>query len=240
MANIYVEGKGPKGVQIKESLLPAAVTGYTRGLAVNYGADSNHATLATVAATAALGILEEDALSVKNPCSVIEFGQVVAQIGATVTAQQTLTTDANGRLVPATAGQPVVAIALEAQTYVSPGSFAVVFWFGLLGPLAVAGNAGVTHYVANGAIPVASGIAGLGSAGALSMTLATPTAAQDGTTITIVAETAHGHKVVTAANKINGADDTVTFAAVGDTVTVVAVGQIWTVQSISGATLSEV
>jgi len=61
----------------------------------------------------------------------------VARVGATVTSLQLLTTNAAGQLVPAQPGQPVVAVALEPQTYVSPGSFANVFVLGLFGsPLA--------------------------------------------------------------------------------------------------------
>lgn len=134
MANIYVEAKGPKGVQAKESLLPTAVTGYERGLAVIYGADAYHATLAGAAAPA-IGILEEDAVNVTNPCAVVEFGQVVAQIGADVTAGQSLAVNAAGQLVPAVSTNPIVAIALESQTYVSLGSFANVWVLGLFGAL---------------------------------------------------------------------------------------------------------
>ena len=132
MANIYVEAKGPKGVQASESLLPTAVTGYTRGLAVVYGADAYHATLAG-AAGAAIGILEEDAISVKNPCRVVEQGQTVAQIGANVSKGQALASDLNGRLIPAVSTNPIVAIALEDQTYVAPGSFASVWLPGFFG-----------------------------------------------------------------------------------------------------------
>jgi hypothetical protein len=134
MANIYVEAKGPKGVQAKESLLPTAVSGYSRGLAVIYGADAYHATLAGAAAPA-IGILEEDALNLANPCAVVEFGQVVAQIGANVTAGQQLAVNAAGQLVPAATTNPVIAIALETQIYVSPGSFANVWVLGLFGAL---------------------------------------------------------------------------------------------------------
>jgi hypothetical protein len=235
MANIYVEAKGPKGVHAKESLLPAAVSGYTRGLCVNYGSDAYHATLVTQAATAPLGILEEDAINILNPCSVIEFGQVVAQIGASVTAQQQLTTDANGRLVPATSGQPVVAIALEPQTYVSPASFANVFFFGLMGPNAAAVASPTTYYTASGAIAVGIGTAVLNAATLLAMTLAAPTAAQDGTVLQIVAETAKAHTVTTPASGINGASTVLTFAAVGDSVTLQAMNQTWVVTAIRGS-----
>lgn len=232
MANIYVEGKGPKGIQAKESLLPTAQAGYNRGLAVVYGADQFHATLVAVAATAAIGILEEDAISVLNPCSVIEFGQAVAQIGANIAANESLTTNAAGQLVPALPGQPVVAVALEPQEYVAPGSFATVFVVSILG-MVMPGSV-VTHYVAAGAIPVAQGTAGIGSAGALAMTLAQPTNAQDGTVLFITAETSHAHTVTTAANGINGSKHTITFANQGDGVELEALAGVWNVRSLVG------
>jgi hypothetical protein len=181
---------------------------------------------------AILGILEEDAINLSNPCAVIEFGQVVAQIGANVTAMQALTVNAAGQLVPAASGQAVVAVALEPQIYVAPGSFANVFVFGMFGflyPGSPSNGSAVTHATVSAAIPVVGGIVGLGSGAALTMTLATPTLAQDGTVITVVAETAHAHKVQTAADIIDGTDDTVTFAAIGDTATFTAVGQKWMV-----------
>ncbi len=240
MANIYVPAKGPKGVQLKESLLPAAVSGYMRGLAVNYGTDMNHAALVTQAATAPLGILEEDAINVLNPCSVIEFGEAVAQIGASVTAQQQLTTDANGRLVPATTGQPVVAIALEPQTYVAPDSSGVsscacVFFFGPMAPNAAAVAPPMTYYAASGAIAVGIGTAVLNGAAALAMTLAAPLASQDGVVLRIVAETAKAHMVTTPASGINGGSTIITFAAEGDSVTLQAMNQTWVVTAIGGS-----
>jgi hypothetical protein len=145
MANIFVEGKTPIGQSFKESLLPVSVTGYTRGLAVTSGvasgSDAYHCALIAAAGVAALGIIEEDqvvgagATSPNSPVSVIEFGQAVAQIGANITAMQPLATNAAGQLVPQTTGQPMVAIALESQTYVAPGSFALVF---VLGPMSFA------------------------------------------------------------------------------------------------------
>ena len=61
----------------------------------------------------------------------------------------------------------------------------------------------VTHTTSSGAITVSGGTVGLGSGGALAMTLATPTnPGQDGTVLVIVAETAQAHTVTTAANKI--------------------------------------
>jgi hypothetical protein len=239
MANIYVEAKGPKGVQAKESLLPAAVAGYQRGLAVTYGSDQYHAAL-VAAATVAVGILEEDAISTRNPSAVVEFGQTVAQVGANVTALQPLTTNAASQLVPAQPGQPVIAVALEPQVYVAPGSFANVFVLGLFG-FTMPGDT-VAYLGAAGAVPLITGTYSINAAAAVQVTLAAPTTpAQDGTTIFVTAGTAHAHTVKTAANGINGAKDTVTFAAVGDGVELESVAGGWIVRSlVGGAALSEV
>lgn len=236
MANIYVEGKGPQGVQIKESLLPTAVTGYTRGLAVIYGADAEHATLVSAAATQIVGILEEDAININNPCSVVEFGQAVAQVGANVVAQQYLTVNASGLLVPAQPGQPVCAIALEPQTYVSPGSFATVFVLGLFGFVLTLEGDPVTYFTASGAIPLVTGTAALNGAAAIAMTLVQPTAAQDGTRMVLTATTAHAHTVTFAANGLYGAKHVITFAAIGDTAVIEAVNLLWSVLSLGGPT----
>jgi hypothetical protein len=102
----------------------------------------------------------------------------------------------------------------------------------------------VTHAVAGGAIAVASGTVGLGSGGALAMTLATPAnPADDGKQIFIVAETAHAHTVTTAANvikKANASGDTLTFANQGDNVVLEAIAGLWYVREISGPVLTEV
>jgi Uncharacterized conserved protein (DUF2190) len=103
---------------------------------------------------------------------------------------------------------------------------------------------GVTHAVASGAIAVASGTVGLGSGGALAMTLATPAdPADDGKQIFIVAETAHAHTVTTSANKIknsNASGDTLTFAHQGDSVLLEAIAGLWYVREINGPVLTEV
>jgi hypothetical protein len=103
---------------------------------------------------------------------------------------------------------------------------------------------GVTHAVASAAVAVASGTVGLGSGGALAMTLATPAnPADDGKQIFLVAETAHAHTVTTAANVVknaNASGDTLTFAHVGDSVTLEALAGLWYVREINGPVLSEV
>ena len=217
---------------------------------MTYGSDAFHAAIvAAAAATGVIGILGEDAVVtvqggvsvVGEPSSVIEFGQATAQIGANVAVNQPLTTNASGELVPAGPGQPIVAVALEPQVYVSPGSFACVFVLAILG-LTMPGSP-VSYAAAAGAIAVTTGTVVLNGAAALAMTLAAPTAAQDGTVITIVAGTAHAHTVTTPADAIYGAKDKVTFAAVGDIVELEAVNTQWMVRSIGGptpASLSEV
>ena len=68
------------------------------------------------------------------------------------------------------------------------------------------------------------------------MTLAAPTADQEGYTMRIVAKTAHAHTVTTPNNKINGNKDTATFAAVGDMVVLHAVALSWAVEALGGPT----
>jgi hypothetical protein len=240
MSNINVENKYPKGAQDEESLVAASVTGYTRGLAVVYGADLFHAALVTAAATRALGIIEEDQVVPANatvpvvPMKIIQFGQTVAQIGAAVTLFQMLTTNASAQLVPAGPGQPVVAIALDANP--NAGDYVCVFVCAPLG-IYVPGTP-TTHYVAAGALPILpESCAGLGSAGALAMTLAQPTAAQDGSEIFITAETSHAHTVTCAANGINGSKHLITFANQGDGVWLNAVNTVWNVSGLVGGTV---
>lgn len=120
----------------------------------------------------------------------------------------------------------------------------VLYSFGDGGaPQAVADKSPVNYLTASGAIPVQSGTFALNGSGALAMTLAAPTTAQDGVTLTISAQTAHAHTVTTPANTINGNKDTVTYAAVGDFVVLRAVNGLWIAIGIGGptpASLSEV
>lgn len=95
---------------------------------------------------------------------------------------------------------------------------------------------GTTYFTAAGAIPIVSGTYVINGSGALAMTLAVPTAAQDGAKLTIVAGTAHAHTVTTTANKIVPSHDTVTYAAVGDYVTLQAINGLWYPIAIGGPT----
>jgi hypothetical protein len=96
---------------------------------------------------------------------------------------------------------------------------------------------------ANGAIALKQGTVLINKTSAAAMSLAAPTAGfDDGKKLKIIAATAHAHTVTTPANEINGASDTVTFAAVGDWVELVAYNGIWyaTVGGPTPAALSEV
>lgn len=108
-------------------------------------------------------------------------------------------------------------------------------------------NRGQSAYVlklsgATDAIPVNAGTVVVTSAGVDAMTLATPVAGtNDGLELTVISAGAHAHTITTAANKINGADDTATFAAAaGNSITLVAYGGIWYAKNLTGVTLSEV
>lgn len=94
----------------------------------------------------------------------------------------------------------------------------------------------VATLAANAAIPTSSDIVKLTKGSAAAMTLAAPTAAQEGHEMVIVAGTAFAH-VVTATGLINdgvtgGAKTTMTFAAfVGAAITLIALDLKWTVKS---------
>ena len=115
-----------------------------------------------------------------------------------------------------------------------------LYTFGQSGaPAAVAYAASVasTPYTAAGAI-APTGVAVLKTGAASAMTLVAPPA---GATLTIVAADAEAYVVTTPANKINGADDTMTFAgAVGDSIQLASYNGIWYVVAKNGVTLSEV
>lgn len=95
---------------------------------------------------------------------------------------------------------------------------------------------------ATDAVPINAGTAIVTTNGVDAMTLATPAAGtNDGLELTVISTGAHAHTVTTAANKINGADDTATFgAAAGNGFTFVAYGGIWYAKNLTGVTLSEV
>jgi len=92
---------------------------------------------------------------------------------------------------------------------------------------------------ASGAVAVQSGLVTLGGASAQAYTLALPTV--DGILMKFSVITAHAHTLTTPATGINGAYDTVTFAAAGDAIELQSAGGAW--YRVAGAgtnTLSEV
>lgn len=99
----------------------------------------------------------------------------------------------------------------------------------------------VHAYAADGALTIASGVHKLTTA-ARAMTLAAPSAAQEGTIMWITAQFAGAHTVTQAAPGFNnggaGADVATFGGAVGDSFVIVAVNGIWNVISLRNVTLA--
>lgn len=95
---------------------------------------------------------------------------------------------------------------------------------------------------ANGAIAIAPSTVVITKASAANMTLGTPTTAQNGTIIRIVAATAAAHTVTAATIGFNAGDaakDVATFGgAIGDNMTVMAYGGEWLVLNSVNVTLA--
>jgi hypothetical protein len=90
----------------------------------------------------------------------------------------------------------------------------------------VAGNdpAADTPYLANGAIAITDGVHAIAKTSIAAMTLAQPTAAQEGIKVVLTARTAFAHVVTVT----GGAGfTTITFAAVGDSVELLADNLKW-------------
>jgi hypothetical protein len=101
----------------------------------------------------------------------------------------------------------------------------------------------VTELTADGAITIKSGIVTLNKAGVLAATLAAPTAAQQGTRITIISLTDNAHTVTFPTNTLNdgttGINELATFAAfAGASMTVIAIGTLWYVESLNVVTVT--
>lgn len=104
------------------------------------------------------------------------------------------------------------------------------------------------HITAAGAIAVQDGKVFLQTGAASALTLANPTAGspgaggQDGVKLEIIAIDAYAYVLTTASDKINGADDTATWAAaVGNSIVLVAFNGVWYVEGTpKGVTLSAV
>jgi hypothetical protein len=93
------------------------------------------------------------------------------------------------------------------------------------------------------AIAIQSGVVKVTAAGVAAMTLAAPTAAQEGTEITITSFSANAH-TITATGLINdgvtgGSKTTATFAAfAGASLTLLAIGLKWSVKSSTAVVIS--
>jgi hypothetical protein len=101
----------------------------------------------------------------------------------------------------------------------------------------------VTAYAANGALAIAPGTATLTKAGVNAMTLAAPTAAQEGLILRVVSQTANAH-TITATGLIDdgvtgGSKTTATFAAfAGASIELIASNLKWAVLSRNNVTIS--
>jgi len=101
----------------------------------------------------------------------------------------------------------------------------------------------ITNAAANGAVTIANGTVVFTKAGVAAMTLAAPTAAQAGTTITFISGTANAH-TVTATGLIEdgvtgGSKNLATFAAfLGSSLTLRAVNLKWHVVASNNCTIS--
>lgn len=104
------------------------------------------------------------------------------------------------------------------------------------------GPAGVPPtYTSSGAITVQPGVVFIGSGGALAMTLAAPTTAQNGMIMIILASTAQAHTVTNTAGFGGGTTsrDVGTFGgAINDGLTIVAVNGVWWVINTRNVTLA--
>lgn len=99
----------------------------------------------------------------------------------------------------------------------------------------------VQSYATSTAITVQPGLSLLGSGGALSMTLAAPSAQQDGLVMNIFASTAQAHTITNTAGFNGGttARDVCTLGgAIGDGITIVAFGGVWYVTANRNCTLA--
>jgi hypothetical protein len=99
----------------------------------------------------------------------------------------------------------------------------------------------ITNYTADGAITLTSGVHKISKTSAAAMTIAAPTAEQDGTRITITAGTNFAHVITftgsTLLDGTTGANLTVTLAAfIGSTLTVIASGTKWLLESSANVT----
>lgn len=108
---------GNKGALLGSTLLAGLANDIIQYRAVKRGADADHGVRAT-AASVNLGIAvdNQDNINKSFPLAHRAGELVQAEIGAAVAMDALLASDANGRLITATTGQSVTAIAREAGT----------------------------------------------------------------------------------------------------------------------------
>lgn len=108
---------GPKGAMLGSTLLAGLANDIIQYRAVKRGADADHGVRATAAAVC-LGIAmdNQDNINKSFPLAHRSGELVTAEVGAAVAQDVRLAADANGRLILAVTGNPVVAFSREAAT----------------------------------------------------------------------------------------------------------------------------
>lgn len=114
---------------------------------------------------------------------------------------------------------------------------------GALSALTVTGKPVVTSASADGALTIADGVVKVTKAGVCAMTLAAPTAAQEGTVIRVVSNTANAHTLTATGliddGVVGGSKNLATFAAfAGASIMLVAINLKWSVLSKNAVTIS--
>jgi hypothetical protein len=109
-----------------------------------------------------------------------------------------------------------------------------------LGGANTASGCAIEAHTTSGAISLKAGTVTLGSAGALTMTLANPVSGtDDGKELSIIAVTAHAHIVTTTAGISGGANHKATFGgALADQLNLVALGGVWYLRPSTNQTLT--
>jgi hypothetical protein len=109
------------------------------------------------------------------------------------------------------------------------------------GPASIVGGPATKVYTVTAtAITIAPGVQFIGSSGALALTLANPTVAQNGMIMVLVASTAQAHTITYTAGFGGGttARDVATFGgAINDNIVILAVNGVWWVLSSRNVTL---
>lgn len=136
-----------------------------------------------------------------------------------------------------------MALNMPASTFTGAITATSAVLSGALSALTVTGKPVVTTASADGALTIADGVVKITKAGVCAMTLAAPTAGQEGTVMRIVSNTANAH-TLTATGLIDdgvtgGSKNLGTFGAfAGASITLVAINLKWSVLSKNVVTIS--